>query len=65
MGDWSDYFEEFPEENPANQAPKRNPLEQARDAIAGKEAGKGAAQAELDQLIRESKQASEAKKKSD
>lgn len=63
MGEWSEYFEDFPEENPANQVPKRRPLEQARDATAGQQAGKGAAQTELDQLIRQSKQAANDKKK--
>lgn len=55
MGEWSEYFEDFPEENPANQGRKPNPLEQAQAAIRGGQAGKSKAQAELDQLIRQSK----------
>jgi hypothetical protein len=31
MGEWSDYFEDFPEENPANRIPNPDALAQARE----------------------------------
>jgi hypothetical protein len=31
MGEWSDYFEDFPEENPANRIPKPDAFAQARE----------------------------------
>lgn len=34
MGEWSDYFEDFPEEAPANQEPQPGPLERAERAMA-------------------------------
>ncbi len=34
MGEWSDYFEDFPEEDPANQEPQPGPLECAERAMA-------------------------------
>ncbi|MCE5984495.1 hypothetical protein ABE525_17465 [Pseudomonas wadenswilerensis] len=30
MGDWSDYFEDFPEENPANEVRQPGPLERVK-----------------------------------
>lgn len=34
MGEWSDYFEDCPEEDPANQEPQPGPLERAERAMA-------------------------------
>ncbi|AXI02812.1 hypothetical protein [Aquirhabdus parva] len=54
MGEWSEYFEDFPEENPANQQLKdaRSPISNLATAI---KQPKGQNQSELDALIKANK----------
>jgi hypothetical protein len=52
MGDWSDYFEDFPEENPANYVNGRYDP-QGANAHRAQNARIAAEQAELDKEIRE------------
>lgn len=55
MGEWSDYFEDFPEENPANWINGRcdpQGAAQARELKAKQDAGLAAAQTKLDAEIK-------------